>query len=91
MKRLALTIILSALAFLTAACTPAPEAEKQPAPSIFVISIMKRMDYDGRDMYLFEYAIDGAVHQAVFRNAEDCRRFVKYLETVGDIQEAEYE
>ena len=79
MKKLVLFFII--LSFLTG-CTP----EKNEKPEVFIISLEKYIDYQGRDMWLFNYAINGEVHQAVFNNTTRAQDYLEYLHTIGNIK-----
>ena len=81
MKKL-LLLLLSVI--LLTGCVPEGRA-KNPGPEIFLISLEKCQDYGGRDVWLFNYALDGAIHQAVFNDAALVKDYIKYLETVGNI------
>ena len=71
-------------AFFLAGCTPEKNTGNE-RPEIFIISLEKYRDFEGRDMWLFNYAMNGEVHQAVFSNTVRAQDYLEYLQTVGNI------
>jgi mannose/fructose/N-acetylgalactosamine-specific phosphotransferase system component IID len=63
------------------------EATEAADSAVFIIDVSKHPAVGGGEMWLFQYAIDGHVEQAVFRDAASCTRFAEYLKTVGRIVE----
>lgn len=53
------------------------------APEVFVISLEKHRDFERRDVWYLQYALDGGIEQAVFYTPEGARDYMKYLETLG--------
>jgi hypothetical protein len=49
-----------------------------------VISLEKHRDFERRDVWYLQYALDGRIEQAVFYNPAGARDYMKYLESLGE-------
>jgi hypothetical protein len=59
-------------------------------PSIYITRTDHiRPVYDGSEMWIIEYTVDGAFQSAAFDSPEEMGRFIEYLDTVGNVYRRE--
>ena len=83
----ALIVIAVCAALLIAIALLFPKPPDIGKPEIYILSVDRRVDMDGRDMWVFQYAIGGKVEQAVLPDVGKCHEFEVYLRSVGEIRE----
>jgi hypothetical protein len=63
-------------------CYPA-NAVNTPRPDVYIISLQKHRDYEGREVWYLQYALDGKIEQAVFYSADSADEYIEYLKDMG--------
>jgi hypothetical protein len=52
-------------------------------PDVYIISLQKHRDYESRDVWYLQYALDGKIEQAVFYSADSASGYIEYLKDIG--------
>jgi hypothetical protein len=82
---------LLAAAFAAAVYFALAGAGRPGAPEVFVISLQKQRDFERRDVWYLQYALDGRIEQAVFYSPSRANDYLEYLKRVGFSGEGEYD
>jgi hypothetical protein len=78
--------LILAAALILAACFALEGIRGKPGkPEVFMISLQKQRDFERRDVWYLEYALDGRIEQAVFYDAGTARDYIDYLKGMGKI------
>jgi hypothetical protein len=54
-----------------------------PRPEVFIISLEKHRDFESREVWYLQYALDGHIEQAVFYSTKMAEKYMTYLQNVG--------
>jgi hypothetical protein len=76
--------LILAAALVAAAWFALEGARGRRAPEVFVISLQKQRDFERRDVWYLQYALDGRIEQAVFYDPSAARKYIDvYLKSLG--------
>jgi hypothetical protein len=82
MRELILTVALIAAVFFALEGVRG-EAGPGRRREVFVISLQKRRDFESREAWYLQYALDGRIEQAVFYAPAGAHDYMRYLESLG--------
>ena len=60
--------------------------QQKEKPVIYIASLVQSINYEGRKIWLLEYALDGRIEQAIFYQSEVAQDYIEYLRSIGEIK-----
>jgi hypothetical protein len=73
---------------LLSSCAPVNEVST-PKPSIYVIRIDHVLTFEGKEVWVLEYTVDGVLQTPVFDSLEVVAEYLEYLGTIGKVYRKE--
>jgi hypothetical protein len=78
------------LTLLLSACYPESVASP-PKPDIYITRIERMLTFEGREAWILDYTVNGAIQTAVFDSQKAVTEFREYLDTIGKVYQREDE
>jgi hypothetical protein len=78
------------LSLLLSACYPEPAAST-PKPDIYITRTERMLTFEGKEAWILDYTVNGAIQTAVFDSQKAMTEFREYLDTIGKVYRREGE
>jgi hypothetical protein len=64
---------------------------KIPKPDIYITRTEHILTFEGKDAWILDYTVNGAIQTAVFDSQKAMTEFREYLDTIGKVYRGEAE